>query len=62
MLPIPEATAPVVARMLDEQVFCYMGLPKRMHTDQGNQFESALMAKLCRMRKVDESWTTPYHP
>ena len=38
-LAIPDATAPVVAAALDERVFCYMGLPEQIHTDQRAQFE-----------------------
>lgn len=45
MLVLPDATAPVVAWALDEKVFCYMGLPEQIHTDQGAQFESQLMTE-----------------
>ena len=48
-LAIPDATAPVVAAVLDERVFCYMGLPEQIHTDQGAQFESQLMTELCQL-------------
>ena len=39
-IALPDATAPVVATALDERVFCYLGLPEQIHTDQGAQFES----------------------
>ena len=61
-LAIPDATAPVVAAALDERVFCYMGLPEQIHTDQGAQFESQLMTELCQLWGVDKTRTTPYHP
>ena len=61
-LPLPDATAPVVASHLDERVFCYLGLPEQIHTDQGAQFESQLMAELCQLWKVNKTRTTPYHP
>ena len=61
-LAIPDATAPVVAATLDERVFCYMGLPEQIHTDQGAQFESQLMTELCQLWGVDKTRTTPYHP
>ena len=48
-LAIPDATAPVVAAILDERVFCYLGLPEQIHTDQGAQFESQLMTELCQL-------------
>jgi len=37
-LAIPDATAPTVARALDQNVLCYFGLPEQIHTDQGAQF------------------------
>ena len=61
-LPLPDATAPVVAATLDERVFCYFGLPEQIHSDQGAQFESQLMEELCGLWKVDKTHTTPYHP
>ena len=61
-LALPDATAPVVAAALDERVFCYLGLPEQIHSDQGAQFESQLMTELCRLWNVDKTRTTPYHP
>ena len=48
-IPLTDATAPVVASTLDERVFCYLGLPEQLHTDQGAQFESQLLAELCQL-------------
>ena len=61
-LAIKDATAPTVATALDERVFCYLGLPEGIHTDQGAQFESDLMAELCHRWGIDRTRTTPYHP
>ena len=61
-LPLVDATAPVVAATLDERVFCYLGLPEQLHTDQGAQFESQLLAEFCHLWKVTKTRTTPYHP
>jgi len=61
-LAILDASAPIVARTLDQQVFCYFGFPEEIHTDQGVQFQSQLMGDLCRIWGVNQSWTTPYHP
>ena len=61
-LAIPDATAPTVATTLDERVFCYLGLPEQIHTDQGAQFESQLMKELCQLWGVERTHTTPYHP
>ena len=61
-IAIPDATAPTVARTLDQRVFCYMGLPERIHSDQGAQFQAQLMTDLCQIWGVNQSRTTPYHP
>jgi len=61
-LAIPDASAPTVARALDQNVFCILGLPEQIHTDQGAQFQSQLMGDLCRIWGVNQSRTTPYHP
>jgi len=61
-LAIPDTSAPTSARALDQQVFCYFGLPEQIHTDQGAQFQSQFMSDLCRTWGVNQSWTTPYHP
>lgn len=62
VLAIPDASAPTVARVLDQGVFCYLGLPEQIHTDQGVQFQSQLMSDLCRMWGVNQSQTTSYYP
>ena len=61
-LPLPEATAPVVAMALDKRVFSYLGIPEQLHSDHGAQFESQLITKLCQLWRVDKTKTTPYHP
>ena len=62
VLAQPDATAPTVARALDERVICYFGLPKQIHTDQSAQFESQLMEELCNPWQVDKTQTTPISP
>jgi len=61
-LAIPDASVPTVARVLDQNMFCYFGLPEQLHSDQGAQFQSQLLSDLCRLWEVNKSWTTPYHP
>ena len=48
-LPVQNGSADTIAEMLEERVFCYLGVPERIHTDQGAQFESKLMAELCTL-------------
>lgn len=47
----------MVASMLGEWVFCYMGLPEQICTAQ---FGSQLMTELCQLWRVEKTRTTPY--
>jgi len=54
-LAIPDASAPTVARVLDQNVFCYFGLPEQLHSNQEAQFQSQLLSDLCRLWGVNKS-------
>lgn len=59
--PTKDQTARTVASILWENVICNYGFPKRIHSDQGANFESELIAELCKISGT-KSRTTPYHP
>ena len=61
-IPLPDATAPIIAEALDSRVFCYFGLPEEIHSDRGAQFEGDLMTELCDWWRVRKTRTTAYHP
>lgn len=58
----PNQSAKAVAHQLWHNYFCIYGFPKRLHSDQGANFESALIAELLSVAGVQKSHTTPYHP
>ena len=61
-LALLDTTVPVVANTLDELVFCYLGLPEQIYTNQGAQFEGQPMAEMCQLWNIGKPHKTPYHP
>ena len=58
----PDQTALTVARVLRDSWFSCYGIPYRLHSDRGRNFESAVVSQLCQLYGVKRSRTTPYHP
>ena len=58
----PSQTAPVVARTLWEKYFTYYGFPDKLISNQGCNFESDLIAELCKLSQIKKLHTTPYRP
>ena len=61
-IPIRDGQASTVAKVLDERVFSYFGIPETIHTDQGAQFESALFRACCELWNCKKTRCAPYHP
>lgn len=61
-IPIPDGRAQTVAKVLDERVFTYFGIPEVIHTDQGAQFKSELFTACCELWQCKKTQTAPYHP
>lgn len=61
-IPTPNQKAKTVANCLWENFIVYYGIPERLHTDQGPDFESKLIKELCALLGVQKCHTTPYHP
>ena len=55
-------TAPVVANTLWEKFFVHYGFPEKILPDQGRNFESNLIAELCKLVQIKKLRTTPYRP
>lgn len=53
--------ASTVVKVQVEKVFVHYGLPQRIHSDQGRDFENKLIRRLLDLLGIQKSRTTPYH-
>lgn len=60
--PTKDQKALTVARTLCEKYFVHYGLPNRIHSDQGRDFESRLIRDMLSVLGIKKSRTSPYHP
>ncbi|XP_048248954.1 uncharacterized protein LOC125378132 [Haliotis rufescens] len=59
--PTRNMTAKTTADVFFHNFVVHYGLPVRIHSDQGANFEGALMKELCTLTNMQKSRTTPYH-
>ena len=54
--------AVIVANKLTNEFFFCFSPVEQLHSDQGWQFESQVIAEVCKLLEIHKSCTTPYHP
>ena len=58
----PDQKASTVAPILVSRIFSRFGPPAVLHSDQGRNFESTLLHKICNFMGITKTRTTSYHP
>eukprot|EP00064_Thunnus_orientalis_P023816 superscaffoldBa00009410_g24077 len=61
-IPTPNQKARTVAKCLWENFMVHYGMPEKLHSDQGPDFESRMIKELCQVAGIQKVRTTPYHP
>lgn len=62
LLGLQDQKADTTAKVLLREWFMKYGIPTCLHSDQGRNFESEVVAELCKLYGLKKSRTTPYHP
>ena len=60
--PTRDPKATTVAKLLCEKVFISYGMPQRLHSEQGRDFEGKVIKSLCQFAGIRKSRTTLYDP
>ena len=59
---VPSVEAATIARLLVDEMFARHGAPRKLLTDRGSNFLSALVKDVCRLLNTKKLNTTAYHP
>ena len=60
-IPTKNQTARTTAEALYNDFIVHFGIPNRIHSDHGANFESRTISELCKLIGIKKSHTTPYH-
>ena len=61
-VPTKDQKASTVAKTLVREWFQNFGVPWRLHSDQGRNFESQVVQELCKVYGIKKTKTTSYYP
>ena len=61
-IPTKDQKATTVAQVLVKEWIVRFGVPQRIHSDQGRNFESKMIQELCKIYGISKSRMSPYHP
>jgi len=60
--PIKLTDSETLAQILVDEVICRYGVSSYLHSDQGANLTSNLMASLCKLLNIQQTRTSAYHP
>ena len=55
-------TAPHTAQLYIDNIYTHFGLPNKMISDHGPQFDSQFWKELCEALQIKHAMTTAFHP
>ena len=61
VVPMPDQAATRIVSAITK-IFCSLGIPEVLHSDQGQNFESLLLRETLKAFGAKKSHTTAYHP
>ena len=61
-IPCKDQLAVTVVCKLRDHWFTKFGIPNRLHSDQGRNFEGEVIRELCALYGIKKTRSTPYHP
>ena len=59
---LADQTATTIAEKIVSEFVSRFGVPRQIHSDQGTNFESNVMAEICKLLGIEKTRTTPLHP
>ena len=59
---ISNQRATTCAKVLVRNWICRFGVPDRIHSDQGHNFESKIFSEMCQLQSINKTRTSAYHP
>ena len=61
-VPIMKKTARIIAQVFYHEVICRYGCPKVLLSDNGTEFNNAIMTELCAFTRTEKIFTSTYRP
>ncbi len=62
LVPLPEKSAKTVARAIVDEIICKFTSPKSLLSDNGGEFNNAMLEEISNIFNIKNCNITPYHP